>query len=272
MAKELPYFKFEPSEWLEGEIQICSDKTIVCFINLCSGYWLKLGCISYAFALQKYCLRDENVLKELIENNIIHIDGENIIINFLDKQLNEFQKTSEARRKSANKRWSDANALQNLSKSNAIREDKIKENKIIEDNRNLKKEKTEKVFSEEIKSIYEKSLSFFSENLHPKNPNDWMKCIDELIRIDKIPPEIILEATQRARADSFWSEQFMALTKLRRKSPDGIPYIVVFYEKFLKPKPNEINKRNNSKGVTDDELARTLHDHFTKQREQNGSN
>lgn len=35
---------------------------------------------------------------------------------------------------------------------------------------------------------------------------------------------------------------------------------------------NEINKRNNSKGVTEDELARTLHDHFTKQREQNGSN
>lgn len=127
MAKELPYFKFEPSEWLEGEIQICSDKTIVCFVNLCSGYWLKLGCISYAFALQKYCLRDENVLKELIKNNIIHIDGENIIINFLDKQLNEFQKTSEARRKSANKRWSDANALQNLSKSNAIREEEIKE-------------------------------------------------------------------------------------------------------------------------------------------------
>ena len=54
MAKELPYFKFEPSEWLEGEIQICSDESISCFINLCSAYWLKLGCISYAFALHKY--------------------------------------------------------------------------------------------------------------------------------------------------------------------------------------------------------------------------
>lgn len=131
MAKELPYYKHEPSEWLEGEIQVCSDEAIVCFTNLCSGYWLKLGSMSYAFALQKYCRRNPIILQELIEAGIIDKNGENIIIKFLDKQLNEFSDLSGKRSKAAQKRWSNANALQVESKSNAIREDKRREKNIF---------------------------------------------------------------------------------------------------------------------------------------------
>jgi hypothetical protein len=135
MAKELPYFKFEPSEWLEGQIQICSDAAIVCFTNIMSGYWSKLGCISYAFALHKYCRRDESILKELIDNQIISINDDEICIEFLDNQLVEFKDISEKRSKSAKKRWSDANALQVDSKSNAIREEKKREEKKREENK-----------------------------------------------------------------------------------------------------------------------------------------
>ena len=131
MAKELPYYKHEPSEWLEGEIQVCSDEAIVCFTNLCSGYWLKLGSMTYAFALQKYCRRNPIILQELIEAGVIDKNGENIIIKFLDKQLNEFSDLSGKRSKAAQKRWSNANALQVESKSNAIREDKRKEKNIF---------------------------------------------------------------------------------------------------------------------------------------------
>lgn len=129
MAKELPYYKHEPSEWLEGEIQICSDAAIVCFQNLCSGYWLKLGCMSYAFALQKYCRRDASILQELIDSGIVDKKGDDISIKFLDKQLSEFSNVSEKRSNAAKKRWSDANALQVDSKSNAIREDKSRGDK-----------------------------------------------------------------------------------------------------------------------------------------------
>ena len=139
MAKELPYFKFEPSEWLEGEIQICSDEAIVCFMNLCSGYWLKLGSISYAFALHKYMRKDANVLQELINCNIIAVQEDQIKIKFLDIQLKEFKSVSTQRSLAAKKRWSKpvdtkethAIALQKLSKSNAIREEKRREEKII---------------------------------------------------------------------------------------------------------------------------------------------
>ena len=133
MAKELPYYKHEPSLWLEGEIQACSDAAIVCFLNLCSGYWIKLGCISYAFALHKYCRKSELIINELIDTGIIDLVDGNIQIKFLDSQLKEFNSISSKRSEAANKRWSDANALQVESKSNAIREEEIREDKKKED-------------------------------------------------------------------------------------------------------------------------------------------
>jgi hypothetical protein len=137
MAKELPYYKHEPSEWLEGKIQICSDEAIVCFINLCGGYWLKLGCISYAFALHKYCRKSESIIKELIDNEIIELKDNNIVIKFLNNQLTEFNSVSSKRSEAAKTRWSNANALQVQYKSNAIREEKSREDEIKE----YKKEK-----------------------------------------------------------------------------------------------------------------------------------
>jgi hypothetical protein len=151
MAKELPYYKHEPSEWLEGEIQICSDTAIVCFTNLKDGYWLKLGLMTYAFALHKYCRKDKSVLQELIDNGIVDVIDDNISISFLDKQLNEFQETSIKRRDAANKRWENkgknASALQDITKSNAIREDKIIEDKIIEDKIIQDNKETKDIFS-----------------------------------------------------------------------------------------------------------------------------
>ena len=141
MPKELPYFKFEPSEWLEGKIQICSDKTIACFTNLMAAYWSKSGCISYAFALHKYCRKDKDVLQDLIDNQIIQLDNDDIRIKFLDDQLKDVHELSQKRSQSAKKRWSNANALHLHSKSNAIRKEKIREDKnnILVDNRPINK-------------------------------------------------------------------------------------------------------------------------------------
>ena len=135
MAKELPYFKFEPSEWENGNIQMCSSTAKGLFIDVCSMYWSRLGELPYALALQKLCNGNEAFLNELKNNQIIDVKEDQIIIDFLDEQLNEFQETSEKRRKAANKRWSDASALQVQSKSNAIREEEIREDNIIVDNK-----------------------------------------------------------------------------------------------------------------------------------------
>ncbi len=131
MAKELPYFKFEPNQWDSGMIQLCSLESKGLFVEMCCLYWSRLGDLPYALALQKLCNGNAGLLEELEKNSIYDVEDDNIIINFLDEQLNEFQQTSEKRAKAANKRWSNASALQMQSKSNAIREDKSKEDKKI---------------------------------------------------------------------------------------------------------------------------------------------
>lgn len=238
MAKELPYYKFEPSEWLEGEIQICSDAAIVCFTNLCSGYWLKLGSMSYAFALHKYMRKDANLMQELINSNVIAVQEDEISINFLDKQLKEFKVVSDKRSFAAKKRWSkntvnqdvNANALQVYSKSNAIREEKIREDKII-----TKKVKT---FSDDILKCFNNCLKYFPEHLHPKNNNSWLDTIDKLNRIDKIPFSVIEEVVRKIRMDSFWGKNFLSINKLRNKNKEGVYYISVFAEHI---KSNNLN-------------------------------
>ena len=177
MAKELPYFKFEPSEWLEGEIQICSDESIVCFINLCSGYWLKLGNINYAFALHKYFKKNASILQELIDNEIIIKNDDKICISFLDKQLNEFKELSKKRSLAANKRWENneenAIALHLHSISNAIREDKIRiDNKKEYNNIDARKLK----FAQSLKpfvNVYSKELirEFYDYWVEPNKSN-----------------------------------------------------------------------------------------------------
>jgi len=181
MAKELPYYKHEPSEWLEGDIQICSDEAIVCFSNLKDAYWLKLGCMSYAFALQKYCRRSSDIVDELISNGIIWIDdSDNVRINFMDEQLNERRKVSDTRKKAAQKRWNqDKNA-------NALQEDnKIDANAMLlreEEKREEKKRKEERINSFNVFWVsYDKKVG------KEKTLKKWMTLkqtdIDEILNI-----------------------------------------------------------------------------------------
>lgn len=138
MAKELPYFKFETSEWDNGTIQMCSKESKGLFIDLCSMYWARLGEVKSKLAVQKLCNGDANALQELIEEEIIEIIDDKIAIHFLDVQLKDFNAVSDKRKKAAEKRWLinndsqlvNANAMQVQSKCNAIREEKSKEKNI----------------------------------------------------------------------------------------------------------------------------------------------
>lgn len=127
MSKELPYFKFEPGEWQNGNIQMCSIEARIAFIDICCTYWQRLCSLKYAFALQRHCNGNADIMQELCEAGVLlNNDGE-LAIKFLDSQLQEVSQKSNKARKAANKRWSDANAMQTHSERNAIREDKIRE-------------------------------------------------------------------------------------------------------------------------------------------------
>jgi hypothetical protein len=127
MAKELPYFKFEPNAWDTGNIQMCSRESKGLFTDLCSLYWSRLGELPYALALQKLCNGNQGAFAELIKHDIFGLVDGQIIIEFLDEQLLELNQISEKRRKAAHKRWNDASALQVDSKSNANRREEKRE-------------------------------------------------------------------------------------------------------------------------------------------------
>lgn len=142
MAKELPYFKFEPNQWENGNIQICTHEEKGVFIDLCSMYWSRLGDVSFKLAVQKLCGGNAVALKSLCDNNVIEVIDENIYIKFLSEQLNEFEDTSKKNSKNAKEGWikrrlskelseANATALPTQSDPNAIREDKRREDKII---------------------------------------------------------------------------------------------------------------------------------------------
>jgi len=97
MAKELPYFKYFPSEWVTGDITLCSIESQGLFVNICCYYWMKNCSMSLANAKQRFS-KHEALLKELLDFAVIKLDdNNNLIISFLDKQMNEFVDVAEKR-------------------------------------------------------------------------------------------------------------------------------------------------------------------------------
>ena len=144
MAKELPYFKFEPSQWENGNIQVSTFEAQGIFINVCSMYWQRLGDLPYKLAVQKICKGNASAFDSLIDDQIIKVIDGMICIDFLNEQLQEFENTSNTNSKNAREGWlkrrNKATPMPPHSDPNAIREEeirgkKIKEEKIIEDTR-----------------------------------------------------------------------------------------------------------------------------------------
>lgn len=84
MAKELPFFKFEPASWKFGRIQRQPDAIKICFIDFCCKFWYD-GCSMTLEDAKLDFGTDE--IETLIKNKIIHTDGENVWVNFLIDQL-----------------------------------------------------------------------------------------------------------------------------------------------------------------------------------------
>jgi hypothetical protein len=53
MAKELPYFRFTATEWLNGDISLESFELKGLFIDLCSYYWFKDCSVTVAMLEKK---------------------------------------------------------------------------------------------------------------------------------------------------------------------------------------------------------------------------
>jgi len=95
MSKELPFFKFYPAEWLIGNISFQPLEVQGAFIQCVSMVWNNNGSIKLKDMLYRV---PQDYVNLLIENGFINIDSDNkISIDFLDEQLNDFQKVREIR-------------------------------------------------------------------------------------------------------------------------------------------------------------------------------
>ena len=245
MSKRLPYYQFEPAEYRNGDIQLCSYAAQGVFVNLKSIYWIK-GCI-LTLEQAKRMINSDDHIQELLSENIIKLEGDSIVIDFLDEQLllitGQKKRLSDAGKKGAEAKKLKAKeqathkpplseALTPLKQLDEIIGDEIKEDEIKED------EIT--VYPSEVNECFDNCLSCFPTHLHPKDSKEWVETIDKLNRIDKIPFNVIEDVVKKTRNDEFWSKQFLSLTKLRKLNKEGMKYIIVFNEKF---KNNKDEKR-----------------------------
>lgn len=138
MAKELPYFRFTVSEWLNDDISLEDYETKGVFSDVCAFYWFKDCSITKAM-LEKRFRNALPTIQSLIELSIIKIDSkENVIIKFLDEQydlLSEKRlKRSLAGKKGGLKKSSNAKAKLKQSPSY---KDNNKDNNKDKDNKNI---------------------------------------------------------------------------------------------------------------------------------------
>ncbi len=240
MAKELPYFRFYPSEWLEGDITLENEKTQGFFTLLCAWYWKKDCDVDLKF-INKRLIKGKATLKQcletLIDSEIVKIsNGEEITIKFLDEQFYLLGQNRDKRVEAGRK---GGKAL-------------LKHNPSYKDKDNNK----DKKYDENIHSLYADIVIYFDEDLRPKDEKSkdlWLDCLDKLVRIDKKTPEQIRNITKRTRMDDFWRTNFLSVLKLRKKNGDQIPYFTVF-EKKIRPNTKGSKYKNPEDEVMTDKI------------------
>jgi len=139
MAKELPYFQFEPAEYLTKDISFCTLSAQGLFINLCAYYWQRECRITKEQFLRR--INNPKEFQELVDEGVIDLDENDIIIKFLDQQYLNATKQSKTnsingskggRPKKENPNESEIKATlkPNESQTKGIREEKRREDKI----------------------------------------------------------------------------------------------------------------------------------------------
>lgn len=131
MAKDLPYFKFFPAEWMKGDITLCSMAAQGLFINICTYYWMKDGNMRSTSVERRFNMYSTE-LKELLEHEIITKNPEGgLEIEFLNEQLSEFTERrtqmSKAGKISAQKRGFNKRSTHVEQTLNYIEKDKDKD-------------------------------------------------------------------------------------------------------------------------------------------------
>jgi hypothetical protein len=148
MAKNFPYFKFFPTEWMTGDIVFECLDTQGLFINICALYWQRNADLSIEDINKRF--KNPLQLANLTDRFISLNDGK-ISINFLDEQLIEAGHISKTNSINGSKGG--------RPKAPKTQEEKPTANRPLTD-RKAKKSKEEEEKEEEINITYEEFINY----------------------------------------------------------------------------------------------------------------
>ena len=92
MAKELPFFKFNVSEWLTGDISYESYELQGLFIKVCAEYWNRNNNMTLESAKQR--TKQPKLIDQLVEKGYIRKKRNSIFISFLDEERESIEAKS----------------------------------------------------------------------------------------------------------------------------------------------------------------------------------
>jgi hypothetical protein len=84
MSKELPFFKFNATQWLTGNINYETFETQGAFIRLCAEYWNRSNEMTYEDAILR--INNTKLVDYLIEKEYIKVKNKKVFIKFLDEE------------------------------------------------------------------------------------------------------------------------------------------------------------------------------------------
>ena len=171
MAKELPYFKFEPAEYLTKNISFCSLSSQGLFVNICSYYWQRNCSLTKDQLLRR--LNYELEFNELVQEGIIDLINDNISIKFLDAQLIDVEQKSCTNSVNGSKGGRPKkNPTQTEIKPNAFKN----ETEHISETKGIREDKSRE---QEIKELIDKKKEDFVEAIKPHKQNFNSKMLND---------------------------------------------------------------------------------------------
>lgn len=254
MSKELPFFKFDPTEWIMGKISYQPLEVQGAFIQCCSYFWKKSGVLKIDEI--DWRIGKKN-LEILIENDFLSVKDDFLSIEFLEEQLLKFESIRITRAENgskggvakATKKLASATnnlvvAKQNVAelrvKSKEIDNNIILNNSLLSEIK-ISDDKKFFIFNDLSLEASDEQISYFKsaiafqkliiKNLKEKNSpttqveNAKYKNFVDPIRLmfekDKITKSQLLDAYNYLNSPEgeFWKSNILSTVKLREKLP-----------------------------------------------------
>lgn len=210
MAKNFPYFKFFPTEWLTGNIAYEDLEIQGLFINVCSIYWQRDGNLSIEDIKRRY--KKENLIDSLVSGGFIKVENGLISIDFLNEQLEAANHIS--RKNSENGKKSAALKALKLKENSTVVESSLNEN-LTNKNKNQSKQEVNNI--EERKLKFAETLKPFLEKYGRDMLSDFYKYWTEPNKSGTKFKQELLKTWDTSRRLETWSRNDFNKTKPEKK-------------------------------------------------------